>query len=251
MAMEPVLTETHGRVLVITLNRPDVRNAIDSAVVQGLLDAFARLDDDTALHVGVLAGAGRDFCAGMDLKAFADSGTPQGLQRVLRYGAAKPLIAAIEGVAVAGGLELALTCDLVVAGKGARLGLPEVGVGLFAAGGALIRLPGRVPFGTAMELALTGDSISAEAAHAHGLVDRLSEPGRAVAVALELAERIARNAPLSVLHTKAVLRDSWGRPEDEGWERQKPAAKLVFTSDDSQEGARAFLEKREPRWTGR
>lgn len=168
-----VLTETRDRILVITLNRPDARNAINSAVVAGLLQAFDRLDTDDALSVGVLTGAGRGFCSEMDLKAFAAEGTPAGGDRLLEKGCGKPLVAAIEGFALAGGLELALLCDLLVASEGAKLGIPEVGVGLFAAGGALIRLPSRLPYAIAAELALTADSITAEQAHALGLINRV------------------------------------------------------------------------------
>lgn len=246
-----VLTEVRGRVLLITLNRPDAMNAIDSALGQGLVAAIKRLDEDDALTAAVLTGAGRGFCAGMDLKAFLKEGPPKGFDEFIRSGAKKPVIVAIEGFALAGGLEIALTCDLLVAAAGAKLGIPEVGVGLFAAAGGLMRLPRRVPYGVAMEMAITGDPITAERAHDYGLVSRLTEKGKAAEVALELAERIARNAPLGVAASKQLIRASTGCTEAEFWEAQKPFAAKVFTSEDAKEGPRAFAEKRAPNWSGR
>jgi enoyl-CoA hydratase/carnithine racemase len=248
---DAVLTETRGRVLLITLNRPDAMNAINTDLAQGLLAAVAQLDGDDGLTAGVLTGAGRGFCAGMDLKAFLTDGMPKGFNEFLTAGARKPLIAAIEGFALAGGLEVALTCDLLVAAKGVKLGIPEAGVGLFAAGGALLRLPRRVPYGVAMEMALTADPMSAEQAHEYALVTRLAEPGSAVDVALELAERVAKNAPLSVAASKQILRETQGRTEAEFWEFQAPLLRDVFTSEDAKEGPRAFAEKRAPNWTGK
>jgi enoyl-CoA hydratase len=248
---DAVLTESRGRVLLITLNRPEAMNAINTDLAQGLLAAVAQLDGDDGLTAGVLTGAGRGFCAGMDLKAFLTDGMPKGFNEFLTAGARKPLIAAIEGFALAGGLELALTCDLLVAAKGVKLGIPEAGVGLFAAGGALLRLPRRVPYGVAMEMALTADPITAEQAHEYGLVTRLAEAGSAVVVAMELAERIAKNAPLSVAASKQILRETQGRTETEFWEFQAPLLRDVFTSEDAKEGPRAFAEKRAPEWSGR
>jgi enoyl-CoA hydratase len=248
---DEVLTERRGRILLITLNRPDARNAINSELSEGLVRAIDELDDDDGLTAGVVTGAGRGFCAGMDLKAFAAGGPPKALPRLLQQGAAKPLIAAIEGFAMAGGLELALTCDLLVAAKGAKLGIPEAAVGLFAAGGALLRLPQRVPYGVAMEMALTADPITAEQGFEYGLVTRLAEPGQAVEVALALAERIARNAPLSVAASKRLIRDSQGCTEEAFWPMQKPLIPGVFASEDAKEGPRAFAEKRAPVWSGR
>ena len=169
----------------------------------------------------------------MDLKAFAAGGPPRGLPRILEQGAEKPMIAAIEGFAVAGGLELALTCDLLVAARGAKLGIPEAGVGLFAAGGGLYRLPQRLPYGVAMELAPTADPITAERAYDYGLVTRLADPGQAVHEALALAERIARNAPLSVATSKRLIRASQGCTEAEFWAMQKPQIPGVSTSEDA------------------
>jgi enoyl-CoA hydratase len=248
---DEVLTEVRGRVLLITLNRPEAMNAINTPLAQGLVAALERLDGDDGLTAGVLTGAGRGFCSGMDLKAFATEGPPQGFDTFLVQGSHKPLIAAVEGFALAGGLEVALTCDLLVAANNVKLGIPEVGVGLFAAGGALLRLPRRLPYGVAMEMALTADPITAQQAHEYGLVNRLAEPGTAVDVALELAERIARNAPLSVAASKQMIREQQGLSEEQFWDHQKPLVAKVFTSDDAKEGPRAFAEKRAPNWSGR
>jgi enoyl-CoA hydratase len=248
---EVVLLERRGAVLLITLNRPHALNAIDTGLARGLTVAVAELDRDASLTAGILTGAGRAFCSGMDLKAFAASGPPRGFDAFIRAGTAKPLIAAIEGFALAGGLEIALVCDLLVAARGAKLGIPETRVGLFAAGGALFRLPRRVPYGIAMEMALTAEPISAEQAHEFGLVSRLAEPGEAVPTAFELAERIARNGPLGVVASKQLIRDTGALPEDQAWRAQEPAAERVFASEDAREGPRAFAEKRMPVWSGR
>src|SRR5436190_6528733 len=192
---QAVLTEHRDRVLVITINRPDQRNAVNAAVAQGIASALDELDGDAALSVGVLTGAGKGFSAGMDLKAFVAGESAwvgdRGFAGIVQRPASKPLIAAIEGFAVAGGLEIALACDLIVASRGAKLGIPEVKRSLVAAGGALLRLPQRLPYGIAMELALTGDTITAERGYDLGLVNRLAERGEAVAAALELAGAIA------------------------------------------------------------
>jgi len=245
-----VLTETRGNVLVITLNRPDAKNSINTDLALGLSAAIEHLDSDPKLAVGVLTGAGNSFCSGLDLKAFAKEGAPKGLARFLKTGAKKPLIAAIEGVALAGGLEVALTCDLLIAAKDACFGIPEARVGLFAAGGALLRLPQRMPYGVAMELALTGAHINAEEAHAHGLVNRLTEPNSALDEALALAERIAANAPLSLKATKSLMQRALDLPEAEFWSTQLELVNEVFRSSDAQEGAKAFAQKRAPEWSG-
>ena len=248
---DEVLTESRGRVLLITLNRPEARNAIDSALGQALVAAVRQLDGDDGLSVGVLTGAGKGFSAGMDLKAFASEGPPLGFGDFLQKGSEKPLIAAVEGFALAGGLEIALTCDLIVAARGIKLGIPEAKRGLFAAGGAMLRLPRRVGLGKAMELALTADPIGTEEAFEMGLVDRVAEPGGALAAALELAERIAKNAPLALAFSKKLLREMQGRTEAEFWEFQGRDAGTIFTSEDAREGALAFAQKREPAWKGR
>jgi enoyl-CoA hydratase len=215
-----------------------------------LTAAIEELDTDEGLTAGVLTGAGRGFSAGMDLKAFAADGPPKGFDEFLRFGAKKPLIAAIEGFALAGGLEIALSCDLLVAASDVRLGIPEVGVGLFAAGGALMRLPRVVPYGVAMEMALTGDPISAEKALEYGLVARIAEPGKAAEEAIALATRIAENAPLGVAASRRLIVDSFGRTEEEFWEHQTSQLREVFASNDAKEGPRAFAEKRKPQWSG-
>ena len=252
---EEVLTETDGGILLITLNRPDQRNAVNAAVARGVAEALDRLDDDDALQVGILTGAGKGFCAGMDLKAFVAGERPQvegrGFAGIVQRGARKPLIAAIEGFAVAGGFEVALACDLIVAARGARLGIPEVKRGLVAAGGALIRLPRRIPYHLAMELALTGDPIDAERAHAVGLVNRLAEPGQAVAVARELAAAVVPNGPLAIAASKRILAEAGDWSQAEAWERQGSISEPVFTSEDAREGATAFAERRDPVWKGR
>jgi enoyl-CoA hydratase len=245
-----VLTERRGRVLLITLNRPEAMNAINGALAHGLLAAVGELDDDPALTAGVLTGAGRGFCAGMDLKAFSRGEDIGPLDTFVKQGAQKPLIGAVEGFALAGGLELALTCDLLVAARGVKLGIPEASVGLFAAAGGLVRLPSRVGFGKAMEMAITADPITAEEAFEYGLVARLTDKGGAVDAAMQLAERVARNAPLAVAASKQLVRLSQGVTEDEFWALQRPFAASVFSSSDAKEGPKAFAEKRPPEWTG-
>jgi enoyl-CoA hydratase len=247
---DAVVTEVRDSVLVITLNRPDAMNAIDTDMASGLLGAVRELDTGSRLAAGVLTGAGRAFCSGLDLKAFAASGPPKGLARFLKTGSQKPLIAAIEGYALAGGLEIALTCDLLVAARDVRFGIPEARVGLFAAGGALLRLPQRIPYGVALEMALTGIPLSAEEAHGYGLVNRLTETGDALDQALELASRVAANAPLALRATKHLMRRALELPESEFWEVQLSYVNEVFRSNDAQEGAAAFAKKRRPEWSG-
>jgi enoyl-CoA hydratase/carnithine racemase len=255
MAEEAVLTEADGGVLLITLNRPDARNAVNAAVAAGVAAALDRLDGEHDLKVGILTGAGRGFCAGMDLKAFVQGDSPhvegRGFAGIVQCPPRKPIIAAIEGFAVAGGLEVALACDLIVAARGARLGIPEAKRSLVAAGGALLRLPQRMPYHLAMEMALTGDPISAERGAEVGLVNRLAEPGEAVASARELAAAIAANGPLALEASKRILVEAPGWSEDEAWRRQGEIAGPVFGSEDAREGATAFAEKRAPVWKGR
>ncbi len=250
-----VLTDRRPRVLVITINRPDQRNAINAAVAAGIAAALDELDADPELSIGVLTGAGRGFCAGMDLKAFVAGESPQaegrGFAGITQRASVKPLIAAIEGFAVAGGLEVALACDLIVAARGARLGIPEVKRSLVASGGALLRLPRVLPRNVTMELALTGDPIAAERGYELGLVNRLTEPGQALEAALELAEAIAANAPLALGASKRIITESVDWPESEFWARQGEIAGPVTASEDAREGATAFAEKRSPVWRGR
>ena len=245
-----VLTERRGRVLLITLNRPDAMNAINGDLSHGLWNAVNELNDDPGLTAGVLTGAGRGFCAGMDLKAFARGEDIGPMHKFIQNGAAKPLIGALEGFALAGGLELALACDLLVAAKGVKLGIPEVGVGLFAAGGGLLRLPSRVGYGKAMEMAITGDPISAEVGEQYGLIARVSEKGEAVNVAMELAERVAKNAPLAVAASKQLIKAAVAISDAEFWTLQSSMVGSVFGSNDAKEGPKAFAEKRAPQWTG-
>jgi enoyl-CoA hydratase len=250
-----VLTERRDGVLLVTLNRPDARNAVNAALAEGVAAALDELDADDELSVGVLTGAGKGFSSGMDLKAFVAGESPyaadRGFAGITQRAAEKPLIAAIEGFAVAGGFEVALSCDLIVAARGARLGIPEVKRSLVAAGGALLRLPQRIPFHMAMELALTGDPIDAERGYELGIVNRLAEPGSAVDAALELAAEVARNGPLALKASKRIVQSSGDWTESEAWEKQGEIAGPVMTSEDAREGAVAFAEKRDPIWRGR
>lgn len=248
---DEVLTERRGRVLLITLNRPEAMNAVNTALAQALLAAVAELDSDPELTCGVLTGTGRGFSAGMDLKAFAAGEPPVGFDTFIRDGADKPLIAAVEGFALAGGLELALGCDLIVAADNVRLGIPEAGVGLFAAGGGLVRLPHRIPYSVAMRMALTAEPISAQEGKEVGLVAEVAPEGGALDAALAIAERIAQNAPLAVAASKQLVQMAVGLSETEFWAAQRPFERQVFASDDAKEGPRAFAEKRSPNWTGR
>jgi enoyl-CoA hydratase len=252
---EPVvLTERRERVLVVTLNRPDQRNAVNSEVARGIATALDELDADASLAVGIITGAGGYFCAGMDLKAFAAGDMPWtdgGFAGITERVSDKPLIAAVEGFAVAGGLEIALACDLIVAAKGAKLGIPEAKRSLVAAAGGLLRLPRMLPRNIANELALTGDPITAERGYELGLVNRVTEPGSALEGAAELAATIAANGPLALAGSKRILRESVDWPQSEAFQRQRPIWEPIFGSADAQEGAAAFTEKRAPVWQGR
>ncbi|HEY5046107.1 MAG TPA: crotonase/enoyl-CoA hydratase family protein [Solirubrobacteraceae bacterium] len=249
---EAVLTERRGNVLLITIDRPEVRNAVNAAVAAGIAGALEELDGDEQLSVGILTGAGGFFCAGMDLGAFVKGESPwfgdRGFAGIAQRAARKPLIAAIEGFAVAGGMEIALACDLIVAARGAKLGIPEAKRSLVAAGGALLRLPRRMPYHVVMELALTGDPLPAERFHEFGVVNRLAEPGGAVDAALELAASIAKNGPLALVASKQILQEQFDWSSAEMWERQGAISGPVFASEDAKEGAAAFKEKRDPVW---
>jgi enoyl-CoA hydratase len=250
------LTSTpHEGVLLVTMNRPTAKNAVNDRLAAELSSHFAAFDENAELRVCVLAGAGGGFSAGLDLKAFLRGELGECPQRgfagITTVPPRKPVIAAIEGFALAGGLEIALACDLLIAARNARIGIPEVKRGLVADGGALLRLPRMLPPTVAMQLALTGDEIPVERLHALGLINEVTEPGAAVQTALDVAVVIAANAPLGVTASKRVLTSSpWWDP-DEAWDRQKTVVSPVWDSVDAQEGARAFAEKRAPRYTGR
>jgi enoyl-CoA hydratase len=255
MSDEPVLLSEDDGVLTITFNRPDARNAVNQALAEAVAAALDRLDAEDGLRIGIVTGAGGYFCAGMDLKAFVSGERPwagdRGFAGITQRSSRKPLIAAVEGFALAGGFEVALSCDLIVAARGARFGIPEVKRGLIAAGGGLIRLPKRIPYHLAMELALTGDPVQAERAYEIGIVNRLTEPGAALDGARELAAAIVPNAPLSLELSKEIVQRTSDWTEAEAWEKAGELGTRAFSSEDAQEGAKAFAEKRAPQWKGR
>ncbi|GLW65209.1 enoyl CoA dehydratase/isomerase [Actinomadura rubrobrunea] len=249
-----LLTEEDGAVLTITINRPKAKNAINGAVARGIAAAIEELDSRKDLSVGILTGAGGTFSAGMDLKGFLAGDNPivegRGFAGIVERPAAKPLIAAIEGYALAGGCEVALACDMIVASRDAVFGLPEPSRGLVAAGGGLLRLPRRIPYHIAMEIALTADKYPAERMAELGFVNRLVEPGQALAAAKELARKVAENAPLALAATKKIIVESADWSQEEAWRRQGEIVMPVFASKDAQEGPAAFAEKRKPVWKG-
>ncbi len=252
----PILVEPEGRVLRITLNRPGRRNAVDLPMAEGLAAALDRLDADDGLSVGVIAGAGRGFCSGLDMNAYEESGElpvvpGRGFAGISERSARKPLVAAVEGFAIAGGLEIAFACDVIVAANDATFGLPEVRRGLIASGGGLLGLTRRTSLGAALELALTGRPIGAVRAQRLGIVDTLTAPGRAAGEAMELAKAIAAGAPTALAATKAILCGGWGRDEESFRELQSALAAEVLASEDAAEGIRAFNERRPPSWRGR
>jgi enoyl-CoA hydratase len=255
VSAEPVLTERRGNVLLITLNRPEVRNAVNAALAEGVGNALDELDADEGLSLGVLTGAGGFFCAGMDLGAFVKGESSwygdRGFAGIAQRSARKPLIAAIEGFALAGGLEIALSCDLIVAAKGAKMGIPEAKRSILAAAGALLRLPRRMPYHLVMELALTGDPFPADRFYELGVVNRLVEPGATVEAALELAAQIGKNGPLALIASKQILQQQFDWSSAEMWDKQGEIVGPLFSSEDAKEGASAFKEKREPVWKGR
>lgn len=252
---DEVLVERRGAVQVITINRPEAKNALNLGVAQGIAAAVDELDASDELRVGILTGAGGVFSAGMDLKGFLRGESPaiegRGLCGITQTPPRKPLIGAVEGWALAGGFELLLACDLVVAATTARFGVPEVKRSLVAAGGAAVHLPRRIPPAIALELLLTGDPLQAERAAQIGLVNRVTEEGGALEGALALAETIAANGPLAVAATKAVAQQTVDWTLENMWAHQAAITGPVFASEDAKEGATAFAEKRPPVWKGR
>ncbi|WP_037182221.1 crotonase/enoyl-CoA hydratase family protein [Rhodococcoides fascians] len=251
---EVVKVDASDGVLVITIDRPEARNAVNEAVAIAIGAALDRLDSDPTLSVGIVTGAGGHFCAGMDLKAFVKGELPmvpgRGFAGIAERSSIKPVIAAVEGYALAGGFEIVLACDLIVAARGAAFGLPEVKRSLVAAGGGLLRLPQRIPFHQAMELALLGNHVGAERMYQLGLLNRLVDDGEALAAARELAAAIAANGPLALKATKAIVVGGADWSSDEQFARQNVIADPVSLSSDAREGATAFAEKRAPVWTG-
>ncbi len=248
-----VLTTVAGQVLTITLNRPHVRNAVDAALSRAVAAVIREFDDDPGLSIAVLTGAGGHFCAGMDLKAFsrgeAVGGEGDGLLGLTRRPTRKPVIAAVEGYALAGGFEVALACDMVVAGEGARFGIPEVRRGLMAGSGGLVALATHLPRAVAAEVAFTGRELTAQEAARWGLVNAVVADGGALACAWERAAEIAANSPSAVAATKSVLLTALPTPGDALWSHQDALLERVLASDDAREGALAFVEKRAPIWT--
>ncbi|WP_067130190.1 crotonase/enoyl-CoA hydratase family protein [Microtetraspora malaysiensis] len=251
---DEVLVEVDGGVAVVTINRPQARNAINGPVARGIAALMDELDERKDVSAIVLTGAGGTFCAGMDLKGFLNGDMPvvegRGFGGLTENPPKKPLVAAVEGYALAGGFELVLSCDVVVASEEAKFGLPEPKRGLVAAAGGIMRLPRRIPYHVAMEIALTGDHYPAARLYELGLVNRVTPAGGALAGALELARAIAGNAPLALAATKKIVVESADWSREEMFARQGEIANPVFGSADAMEGAAAFAEKRAPRWTG-
>ncbi|MGI9007023.1 MAG: crotonase/enoyl-CoA hydratase family protein [Streptosporangiaceae bacterium] len=254
MAVEAILTEVSGGVAVITINRPQARNAVNGDVARGIAAAVEEFDARADVSVLVLTGAGGTFCAGMDLKGFLAGDAPtaagRGFGGMVEVPPSKPVIAAVEGYALAGGFELVLACDLVVASEEAKFGLPEVRRGLVAGAGGLLRLPVRIPYHVAMEIALTGEHFPAARLAAVGLVNKLVPAGQALTAARELAGRISLGAPLALAASKRVIVESADWPSGEAFARQSEIIGPVFVSKDAREGAAAFAEKRPPAWRG-
>ncbi len=249
--------EQRGPFAVVKINRPEARNAVNGAVAQGIEEAIDKIEADDSIWVGILTGEPPVFCAGADLKEI-NSGNAAALQTkrggfggITQRERTKPIIAAVDGPALAGGTEIVLSCDLVVASTTATFGIPEVKRSLVAGAGGLFRLPRKIPFNLAMELALTGDPITAELAHHHGLVNRLCEPGQALDVATALAEQVCANAPVAVRETRKIVLEATNAPDDVGWKMSMEGMAKAMSSEDFSEGLTAFIEKRPPKWTGR
>jgi len=251
---DEVLVDVDGGVAVITLNRPKVKNAINGAMARGVAAALDELEERKDVSVYVLTGAGGTFCAGMDLKAFLGGDFPtvegRGFGGVTEAPPKKPMVAAVEGYALAGGFELALACDVIVASEEAKFGLPEPTRGLVAGAGGVMWLSRRIPYHAAMEIVLTGAHYPASRMYELGLVNRIAPAGQALPAALELAKQIGANAPLALAATKRLMRESADWSLEEMFKKQNEIVQPVFTSQDAMEGAAAFAEKRPPRWKG-
>lgn len=251
---DEVLVEHRQGIVIITINRPLVRNAVNRAVSYGVCEAIDEMERRDDLRLAILQGAGGNFCSGMDLKAFSQGEVTRvegrGILGIALTPPKKPLIAAVEGYALAGGFEVALACDLLVASKAATFGLPEVKRGLAAAAGGLMRLPRLIPQRIAMEIALTGEMVTAARLDRYGLINSLVEPGFALEEALRLAELIQSNAPLSVAASKRVVVEQRDWSLEEMFSKQDPITGPVLRSNDALEGARAFIERRKPNWSG-
>jgi len=253
-----VLRERRGNVEILTINRPEARNAINGAVSKAMSAAMDELAEDADCLVVVVTGSGdKAFSAGMDLKAFSSGeggdiiGASGGFGGLTQRDFPKPIIAAVNGSALAGGFEIMLSCDLVVAADHATFGIPEAKRGLIAGAGGLIRMPKRLPMAIALELAMTGEAIDAERAYALGLVNKVVPADQLMTEAVALAERIAANAPLAVRYSKSVMKRAAEVPEAEGWSINGEAVGVVFSSADAMEGPTAFAEKRAPKWQGK
>jgi enoyl-CoA hydratase len=251
---DAIKTDVSGGIAVITIDRPQARNAVNGEVARGIAAAVDEFDSRSDVSVLVLTGAGGTFSAGMDLKGFLSGDNPtvagRGFAGIVEMPPSKPVIAAVEGYALAGGFELVLSCDLVVASEEARFGLPEVRRGLVAGAGGLLRLPSRIPYHLAMEIALTGEHFTAARLAEAGLVNRIVPAGQALAGARELAEKVALGAPLALAASKRVIVESADWPAAEAFARQSEIISPIFTSKDAMEGAIAFAEKRAPNWRG-
>ncbi|WP_374973522.1 crotonase/enoyl-CoA hydratase family protein [Spongiibacter marinus] len=253
MANEVIVAVEDG-VMLITINRPEAKNSVNLAVAKGIAAAMEELDSNDEIRAAILSGAEGTFCSGMDLKAFVTGELPiiegRGFAGLVEAPPRKPLIAAVEGFALAGGFELAISCDMIVSAGNAKFGIPEVKRGLVAGAGGLLKLPRQIPRRVAMELALTGDAIDAQRAYDLGLINRVVEAGTALATARELADKIAANGPMAVLASKQIMNESEEWSSEDMFKKQNDIALPVFASKDAIEGATAFAEKRPPQWKG-
>ncbi len=252
---DEVLVSVEDGVMLITLNRPKAKNSVNLAVAKGVAAAMDELDSNDSIRCAIITGADNTFCAGMDLKAFVTGEMPvipcRGFAGLVEAPPKKPLIAAVEGYALAGGFEIAITCDLVVAASNAKFGIPEVKRGLAAAAGGLMRLPRQIPSRIAKEMALTGEFIDAARGYELGLINRVVEPGSALEGAKAMAKLIAANGPLAVIKSKQVIDESQDWSNENMYTKQTEVVNAVFTSHDAIEGATAFAEKRAPNWQGK